>query len=315
MTRVWSFLVAAALLASSMTARGAEEPPMVIWPHQSAADIGAGEKIITLNTQGDTAVTSITVPTLEAFLPKPAKATGAAFIICPGGAYMREVPVKEGEEVARRLNAFGVAGFVLKYRLPNGTVGDGEDPLPQQDAKRAIRLVRSQAAKWRLDPARIGLMGFSAGGHLAASVGTMFDDGRPGAADPVERVSCRADFLALIYPVITMEAGVTHANSRKYLLGANPPAELVWEFSAERQVTPRTPPTFLTSSTDDPVVPIENSIRFVSALHAAGVPAEVHLYDYDKHGYGLRPSLAPVASTWPARLEEWMRGRGLLDRK
>ncbi|MCE5231283.1 alpha/beta hydrolase [bacterium] len=315
MTRVSAFLIAAVLLLTTVTARCAEQPPIPIWPHQSAADIGASEKIIPLQTKGDFAVTSITVPTLRAFLPKPAKATGAAVIICPGGAYLREVPVKEGEEVARWLNSIGVAGFVLKYRLPDCKVEAGLDPFPQQDAKRAMRLVRSQAARFGLDPSRIGIMGFSAGGHLAASVGVMFDDGRPDAADPVERLSCRPDFLVLVYPVISMEPGVTHANSRYRLIGANPSPDLVWEFSADRQVTPRTPPTFLTSSTDDPVVPIENSIRFISALHAAGVPAEAHFYDFNQHGYGTRASLAPIASTWPARLHDWLRGRGLLNMK
>ncbi len=315
MRRLVSLGVAAFLLLASWAPVRAQELPMVLWPRHSAADIGVGEKIIPLKTKGDTAVTSITVPTLRPFLPDPAKATGAAVIICPGGAYLREVPVKEGDEIARWLNSIGVAGFVLKYRLPDGTVRDGQDPMPQQDAKRAIRLVRSQAARFHLDPARVGLMGFSAGGHLAASVGTLFDDGRPGDADPVERLGCRPDFLVLVYPVISMQPGLTHPESCRRLIGSNPAPALVWKYSADRQVTPRTPPTFLTASTGDPVVPVENSLRFMSALRVAGVPAELHLYDFDQHGYGMRPALAPIASTWPARLAEWMRGRGLLDGK
>jgi acetyl esterase/lipase len=179
------------------------------------------------------------------------------------------------------------------------------------DAQRAIRTVRSKAAEYRLMPDRIGIMGFSAGGHLASTAGTHFDAGTPGAADPIDRVSSRPDFMVLGYPVISF-GEFTHQGSRRSLLGDNPDPKLVESLSNETQVTPQTPPTFLFHTTNDNAVPVENSVMFYAALHKAGVPAELHIYERGPHGVGLAPT-DEALSSWPARLADWLRVHGLLN--
>jgi acetyl esterase/lipase len=242
------------------------------------------------------------IPTLTPYIPKE-KATGAAVIVCPGGGYSH-LADHEGGPVAEWLNSVGITAFVLKYRIGPRY----HHPAPLQDAARAIRLVRSRAAEWKLDPQRIGILGFSAGGHLASTIGTHFDLGVPDATDPIERVSSRPDLLVLIYPVITM-GNFTHAGSKKQLLGDNPSAEMVTLLSNELQVTKDTPPTFLVHTANDAGVPVENSLHFAEALRKAGVPFEMHIYERGPHGFGLGGK-DPVLSTWPTTCAAWLRLHG-----
>jgi acetyl esterase/lipase len=215
---------------------------------------------------------------------------------------------REGVQYANWLGTLGVASFVLKNRL-----GEFGHPAPLQDVLRAIRFVRAHAAEFQVDPARIGVMGSSAGGHLAASASTLYDDpeGRTGA--PLDSVSGRPDFALLLYPVISMRPPAVHAGSRDALLGPNPPEALVTKLSLEMRVTSATPPTLLIHTQDDAAVPVENSILYYQALTAAHVPSELIAFPHGEHGMGMRDGLG-VASDWPRRAEEWLRDRGLLER-
>jgi acetyl esterase/lipase len=243
-------------------------------------------------------------PTLTVYAAPAGRATGAAVIICPGGGYGILAWEKEGVEPARWFNSLGIAAFVLKYRL-----AEYGQPAPLRDVLRAVRVVRSRAAELGIKADRIGVMGFSAGGHLAACAGTLYDDpaGRTGAA--LDAVSARPDFLLLIYPVITMKDPYGHAGSRRNLLGPTPAPGLVEHYSTELQVTKNTPPAFLLTTFEDGVVPAENSIGFFEALHRAGVPAELHAFEKGPHGFGLRPGFGPV-SGWPGLCERWLRLHG-----
>ncbi len=252
-------------------------------------------------------------PTLTIYLPAKEKATGAAVVICPGGGYGHLAMDHEGHQIAQWLNSFGVAGFILQYRHRNSGAGYGH-PAPLQDAQRAIRIVRTRANEWNVDPDRIGILGFSAGGHLASCAGTHFQNRYSDARDSIDKVSCRPDFMVLIYPVISFTEWCTHKGSRRNLLGNDPAKELVENLSNERQVTPNTPPTFLIHGNDDKGVPPENSILFYLALRKAKVPAEMHIYESGRHGFGLGKDYGAVSS-WPVRCADWMRGRGLLDKK
>ena len=245
-------------------------------------------------------------PELTIYLPESG-ASGTGIVICPGGGYVGLAVDKEGTQVAKWLNSLGVAAFVLKYRLGPRY----HHPSMLQDAQRAIRTVRLRAGEFGLAPDRIGIMGFSAGGHLASTAGTHFDAGNPSAPEPLDRVSSRPDFLILCYPVITMELTFTHRGSRNNLLGPEPDPKLVELLSNELQVTPQTPPTFLFHTDADTGVPPENSVRFYLALRKAKVPAEIHIYERGPHGVGLAPQ-DPVLSSWPDRLAAWLRVRGLL---
>lgn len=251
-------------------------------------------------------VTHITEPTLSVIAPAIDRPNGTAVVICPGGGYVGLSRQREGFQYANWLATLGITSFVLTNR-----VGDFGHPAPLQDVLRALRLVRSQAAALRIDPSRIGVMGSSAGGHLAACAGTLFDhpSGKTGA--PLDSVSARPDFLLLMYPVITLEDPVAHAGSRQALLGQNPSRDLVQLLSVEKQVTAATPPTLLIHTQEDQSVPVENSILFFQALTRAHVPAEMYLFEHGGHGMGMRDHLG-TASEWPKRAEEWLRTRGLL---
>lgn len=274
----------------------------------NASEVGLGETIVLFHgNPADRWIAGIQTPTLTVLLAPPERAKGAAVIICPGGGYGRELYDREGLDVARWLNRIGVAGIVLKYRLPTGKYSNGEDAMPLQDALRAVRLVRSRAAEWKLDAGKIGLMGFSAGGHVAATAGTLFDDGSPTATDPVERLSSRADFLALIYPQISMQPDLGRKDN--LLLGPNPSAELLRKYSPELQITPRTPPSFLLLCGDDPYLNPEHVLRFYQAARRAGVPAELHLYETGGHGFGVQGIDDPGAKSWPHRFEAWLAAR------
>lgn len=248
-------------------------------------------------------------PAIQVHLPIGEKATGAAVVICPGGGYGHLAMDHEGKQIAEWLNSLGVAGVIVRYRLGPRY----RHPAPLRDAQRAIRTVRAKAAEWKLDPKRIGVMGFSAGGHLASTAGTHFDAGAAASPDPIERVSCRPDFLILCYPVITFLENARHSGSMMNLLGEKPDADLVKNLSNETQVTPQTPPTFLFHTDADSGVPPENSVLFYLALRRAKVPAELHIYERGKHGVGLAAS-DPILSSWPGRCADWMRVRGILAR-
>jgi acetyl esterase/lipase len=235
------------------------------------------------------------IPTLTPYFAPAGKATGAVFIICPGGGYFSLAP-HEGFHYALWLNEQGIAGFVLKYRLGSGGY---RHPAMMQDAQRAIRYVRANAEKWNLDPNRIGVMGSSAGGHLAATALTHFDAGNPGAVDPIDRVSSRPNLGILCYPVITMGAD-THSGSKRNLLGDNPDPSLVALLSNEKQVTRDTPQVFIFHTFEDSAVKVENTMEFAAALRRAGVPFALHIYTKGNHGMGLG------GAQWdPGNRHEW----------
>jgi acetyl esterase/lipase len=298
MPHPWICLTMCAALFATVTSRAfsADEPAKILlWP-QGAPD-AKGDK-------------DSDKPNLTLYLPTDDKANGTAVIICPGGGYGGLSMDKEGKAVAQWLNTLGVTALVLDYRH----AGKGYHfPAPLEDAQRAIRLVRTSAEAWKIDPARIGIMGFSAGGHLASTVGTHFDKGNPQAEDPIDRASCRPDFLVLCYAVISMSSEYTHKGSKKNLLGDMPDPDLVQNLSNELQVTSETPPTFLFCTNADTTVPAENSVQFYLALRKAKVPAELHIYQQGAHGVGLAPK-DPVLSTWKDRLADWLKTRGLLQK-
>jgi acetyl esterase/lipase len=247
-------------------------------------------------------------PSLTYFPPWEGNPSGTCVIVVPGGSYGVLASNHEGRQVANWFNALGVAAFVLTYRLGPRY----HHPIELGDAQRAIRLVRSRAAEFNVRADRIGIMGFSAGGHLASTAGTHFDLGAASAADPIDQASDRPDFLILAYPVITMKAPYAHGGSRKNLLGDNPDPKLVELLSNELQVTPETPPTFIFATSNDDVVPVENSVAFYSALHKAGVPAELHIFESGPHGVGLDLS-DPALGEWPKLLADWLTSRGVLS--
>lgn len=299
--------LAAAGVLLWMTAGAAQPRPalpeaILLWPEGVPGAIRDGGPEVVENER----VSNVHVPTLTAYPAPSDRNTGTSVIICPGGAYQRLAIEKEGRAVAEWLNSLGVSGFVLKYRLK-----EYGHPAPLRDVLRAVRLVRSNASRWRVDPSRIGVLGFSAGGHLASCAGTLFDapEGRTGA--DLDRVSARPDFLVLVYPVITLKDPYAHAGSRESLLGVTPRPDLVERLSTDLQVTSKTPPTFLVHGGTDGSVPAENSLLFYAALRRAGVPAELHLYQEGPHGFALEPGHGPI-SGWSARCAEWMKARGLL---
>jgi acetyl esterase/lipase len=246
------------------------------------------------------------IPNLTVFLPKKTAKPTSAVVICPGGGYGHLAFDREGTLPAQWFQERGIAGFALKYRLP----GNGyRHPVPLRDAQRALRLVRACAPEWNLDPSRIGVMGFSAGGHLASTLETHFDKGDPRAADPIDRISCRPDFAVLVYPVITLTGPFAHQGSRNNLLGPSPDPALVENLSSERRVTPQTPPTFLVHSLDDKGVPVENSRLMLAALKKAGVPAQLQEYPTGGHGFSFKPA-APEG--WLDQVGKWLQTRGLM---
>jgi acetyl esterase/lipase len=246
-------------------------------------------------------------PTLTVFRAAARPNGTTAVIIAPGGGYVNLSMDKEGRWPASWFNSMGITAFVLKYRLGPRY----HHPIELGDAQRAIRLVRSRAAEFGVAPNRIGMMGFSAGGHLTATAGTHFDEGNPSAPDSIDRASSRPDFLILAYPVISFDPAIAHRGSVKALLGENPPASLIQEMSAELHVTEKTPPTFLFSTNADTAVPAENTVQFYLALRKAKVPAEMHIFENGPHGVGL--DLGDQAlGMWPTLVTNWLRGGGLL---
>ncbi len=259
------------------------------------------------NRPGYYTLSKVTHPTLTVFLPAKEKAVGAAVVICPGGGYSHLAMAHEGMEVAKFFTDHGIAAFVVKYRLPSDETMVDKTIGPLQDAQRAIQLVRQQAKDWGIDPSRIGLMGFSAGGHLASTAGTHFDKAY---IDNPNNISLRPDFLILLYPVISMTDSLTHRGSRESLLGLQPTPQQVRSFSNEYQVTAATPPTFLVHAGDDQTVAVANSLDFYTALQQKSVPAEMHIYPHGGHGFGLHNTTAK--DDWSERMINWMDASGWL---
>ena len=247
------------------------------------------------------------IPTLGIY-PLDTAEPVPAVLVCPGGGYGHLAMDHEGEQIAQWLNKNGLAAFVLKYRYT-----PYRHPVPLNDAKRAMRRIRANAGPWNIDPARLGIMGFSAGGHLASTVSTHFDPGNESAQEPIDRQSSRPDFAILCYPVITLEPPYAHMGSRRNLLGDEPPDELVKNLSNHLQVTDQTPPTFLFHTADDPGVPVQNSLLYFNALMENGVPAELHAYEHGRHGVGLAPDI-PELATWPGLCIDWLHARGILKK-
>jgi acetyl esterase/lipase len=284
-----------------------------------AAEPVAGQEVITLWPGGAPGAKGTDpdrdVPRLTAWLAKPEVSTGSSVVICPGGGYTGLALDHEGKQVAEWLNSLGVSAFVLRYRLGPRY----HHPAMLQDAGRAIRTVRAQAQTWKLDPRRIAILGFSAGGHLASTAGTHFDAGKADSEDPVERVSSRPDRMILVYPVIGLDTPYAHRGSISNLLGDNPPRELVHSLSNETQVSKETPPTFLAHTNEDSGVPPENSLLFAMALRKVGVPVELHLFEKGQHGLGLGRGASPRAGgpdfafqEWPRLCALWLKGQGFL---
>jgi acetyl esterase/lipase len=247
-------------------------------------------------------------PTITIYPAPNRTAPGPAMLVCPGGGYGHLAVDHEGEQIAHWCNEHGITAAVLRYRIAPRYM----HPAPSDDAKRALRMLRAHAKDWQIDPSKISLMGFSAGGHLASTVGTHFDAGQPDAKDPIERESCRPDALVLCYPVVALASEYAHAGSRKNLLGEQPDRALLESLSNDQQVTAETPPTFLFHTTADKPVPPENSVLFYLALCRAQVPAELHIFEQGPHGVGLAAK-DPVLSVWPQLLASWLKGRGLAD--
>lgn len=233
----------------------------------------------------------------------------AAVVICPGGGYGHLAMDHEGHQIAAWMNSLGIAAFICDYRHRGKGYGH---PAPLQDAQRAIRTVRGRAAEWHVDPQKVGILGFSAGGHLASTAATHFDAGESSADDPIERFSSRPDFAILCYPVIALGEPYTHRGSQRNLLGEEATPALVRSLSNEKQVTPETPPTFLWHTHGDRGVPAENSVQFYLACRRHNVPAELHIYEQGGHGVGLAKQI-PGTADWPQRCAEWLRGRGLIE--
>lgn len=258
---------------------------------------------------GHISISHVRKPTLTVYLPPKGKANGTAVIVCPGGGYTRLAIGHEGYEVAEKLNGIGVTAFVLKYRLPSDLTMMNKEIGPLQDAQRSIQWVRQHAGEWGLDPGRIGIMGFSAGGHLASTAGTHFGQA---FIDNKDNISLRPDFMILIYPVISFSDSTGHRGSRDHLLGTNPTEEMIRAYSNELQVTPQTPPSFLVQAENDQTVKVENSLDFYEALHRNGVAAEMHLYPTGGHGFGLHN--LTVKDQWFDRLQNWMDTNGWLKK-
>ncbi|MCW1921860.1 alpha/beta hydrolase [Luteolibacter arcticus] len=282
------FTVLCSLFAFGIAMAAPAEPEVIpLWPDQAPVGDGTSEKTGAKLT-----------------LHRPEKPNGAVMVICPGGGYGGLVVDGEGHGIAKWLNAHGITGVVLEYRLPNG-----RSKVPLLDAQRAVRTVRAKARDWRCDPKKVGIIGFSAGGHLAATAATRFDEGDRTAKDPIERQGCRPDFAVLVYPVITMGES-THGGSRKNLLGPTPTEEAIALYSAEKQVTAKTPPIYFTHAADDAVVPPSHSRSFQAALKEKGVLNEY--LELPSGGHGLNGYKGPMWDAWQAGALKWMAESGLM---
>ncbi len=283
-----------------------------LWPHQPPNAIT--DNVYVEETEKDSLgrvirVRRVSVPTLTVFVPETRVSSGSAVIICPGGGYRHLAIDKEGYKVARWLNSLGVAAFVLKYRLPSDQIMETKSIGPLQDVQQAVRYVRKHAGNWGVDPTGIGVLGFSAGGHLAATAATKFHE----VVYPAESVSARPDFSILVYPVISMQDELTHQGSRSNLLGPQPDKAVVDAFSNEVLVTPETPPAFLVHAADDKSVKAANSLEYFKALKKFDIPVEMHIFEKGGHGFGLGRGSRDTYENWSEAAEGWLEAQGLIE--
>ena len=271
---------------------------MKLWPDGTPGEVVSPKPEETFEGRR---VRYVSEPTLTIYLPAKEINTGVSVVICPGGGYGMEAMDHEGYEVAEFLQSHGVAGIVLKYRLPFG-----HSEMPLQDAQQAIRMVRLQAEEWSVDPLKVGIAGFSAGGHLASTLATHFDSGNKDSAKPIERIGCRPDFSILLYPVITFNEEWGHMGSRENLIGKTHDWKIIQNFSNELQVTSQTPPAFIALADDDAGVKPRNSIEYYMALKREGIPAELHIFKEGGHGFGMHKT-GKAHDQWPLMVIEWMK--------
>jgi acetyl esterase/lipase len=290
-------------LLMTMIARG-QDVTVKLWPGviPGAKENPNYHEVTQMNDRNQPRISRVTDPELLVYFAPREIATGAAVVICPGGGYGVLAIDHEGYDIAKWLNGMGITGVILKYRLPSDEIMTNKSVGPLQDVQEAIRTVRRNAVAWNLNPNRIGVMGFSAGGHLAGTASTLYDDP---VYTPRDRVSARPDFSILIYGVLSMQDGVTHEGSQQNLLGQNPSKELKDRFSNELHVDKEIPSAFLVHSADDKTVPVANSLLYYQALTRAGVPGELHIYESGGHGYGLAPDGASE-SLWPEACRAWL---------
>jgi acetyl esterase/lipase len=281
-----------------------QEKVMKVWPDGIPGSIknAAYSEVVTMKNGHAALYLKVTDPTITVFLPPAEKANGMAVVICPGGGYGVLAFDYEGTDLARWFNSNGIAGIVLKYRLPSDLIMENKSTGPLQDAQEALRIVRRNAGEWNINPARIGIMGFSAGGHLASTLSTHYADKVYQVSDST---SARPDFSLLIYPVISSDTSITHSGSMKNLMGVNPPENVVRYFSGELNTNEKTPPAFLVHSADDKVVPVKNSIVYFESLVKHHVPAELHVFQKGGHGFGLALN-KETESAWPDLCLKWL---------
>jgi acetyl esterase/lipase len=284
----------------------AQDLTLPLWPAGKLPNYQKSDDVEKRESTDIVRFSKVQSPEIAVFLPSKKNATRQAVIICPGGGYAYLAYDWEGTDVAKLLNSKGITAIVLKYRLPNSKSNITPNLSPLMDAKRAMRIVRANADKWGIQKNNIGIMGFSAGGHLASTLATHFDEGDANSKDSIEQQSSRPDFAVLVYPVITMNKAFTHMGSRTNLLGNNPDSSLVALYSNELQVTKQTPPSFLIHATDDKTVPVENSLRFYEAAKNNGVPVEMHIFPHGGHGFSLAIGKGELES-WTDLLITWLR--------
>ncbi len=294
------------LALGAMLARAETNDVLQLWPGLAPG----AEKWQQLKVTDETLIR----PTLTLFLPPKEQANGSGVLVCPGGGYLNCMYTYEGYDIARWFNARGVAAFVLRYRRPvMGQQRLYDHTAPSADASRALRLIRARAGEWGVNPQKLGIIGFSAGGHLAATMTVHFDAGQPDAADPIARQSSRPDFSVPVYAVINMnDTNLCHGGSQRNLIGDPVDPKLAAYYSCELQVPTNAPPTFLVTGANDKTVKAENSVRMYLALKKAGVPAELHIFEDGPHGFGMKDRKLPVTDHWPTLLEAWLRQHGFI---
>ena len=281
----------------------AQDKTLKVWPNGAPNDNGKKEPEEKFE---GVRVRNVSEAEIYVYLPEKEKNTGAAVVICPGGGYWIEAMDHEGYQMAEWLKSKGIAGIVLKYRLPYG-----HHEIPSGDARQAMRIVRMNAKEWGIDPSKIGIAGSSAGGHLASTVGTVFDKGNEKSTNPVERMSCRPDFMLLLYPVISFNEAVGHMGSRKNLIGEGNDWKLARQYSNELNVSAETPPTFLILADDDKTVVPQNSVDFYLALKKNNIPAEMHIFQEGGHGFGMTKKNLPV-DQWPDLFCNWLKAMKII---
>jgi acetyl esterase/lipase len=299
------------LFALSLTALGFKsmaQTEIKLWPEGKVPNYipnDIEEKSVT-DASGILRISGVTIPSMTAYIAPKDKSTGAAVLICPGGGYGILAASHEGSDFAKWFNERGISAFVLKYRLPNQKGMTKQHEVPLMDAMQAMKLIRQSASKWNIDLGKIGVMGFSAGGHLAATLSTHYNSGEKASLD------AKPNFSILLYPVISFMPTISHGGSRDNLLGPDKSPELIWYYSNELQVNPQTPPAFLVHAMDDTGVPVENSIEYFLALKNLKIPAEIHVYPQGGHGYGMRTAGKGSLASWPAAMEGWLKAMGYM---